>query len=203
MADQRNQQFQTILIAGTIMITALISVLIQGALPIDSTMFIKYAYSITNSSSLLFLIISIILCIELTSRVNKFMYKRSSSNLKHLNDAINHTKKVMLHINEQRKDRKLKSSGRIVNQERRFKLSSLRIDQSIAKLSDLDVDIEWMSHETEIHHYLDRRGKINERIDLLTGENKKRLSFEDFWSSKCESIGFLSLLSFYVGTSSM
>jgi hypothetical protein len=95
MVDQRNQQFQTILVASTIMLTALIGVLIQGVLPDGTSTFLVLLYSLSNSSSLLFLGLCILLCIEITRRVSKFMYKKSQANIEHLSDAMRHTRKVM------------------------------------------------------------------------------------------------------------
>lgn len=219
MADQRNQQYQTILIAATIMITALVNVLIQGVLPINATALIKISYSISNSAALLFLFLTAIFCIEVTSRVNKFMYKRSLSNLNHLSDAMNHTRNVMYKINEQRKirissdsdtsesnkqnDDKNNTNGKISHKDIFPKISSFRSSRSISKLSDKDVENEWLNHENEVHQYLQRRGKIDERVEMLTGENTQRIPFEEFWDLRCKSLGQLSLLFFYIGTSSM
>jgi hypothetical protein len=69
MADQRSQQFQTILLAATIMSTALISVLIQGNLPEkENKLIIFIMYSICNSLSLVLLLMCTVLCVEITSR---------------------------------------------------------------------------------------------------------------------------------------
>ena len=98
MVDQRSQQFQTILLAGTIMITSVINILIQGPLPLNADEFSKIAYSLTNTGSIVFIGLNMLLCIQLIYRVTQFMYRRSEANLTHLAEAMNETKMMMGHI---------------------------------------------------------------------------------------------------------
>eukprot|EP01032_Pedospumella_encystans_P023633 gene23633-26748_t len=98
MVDQRSQQFQTILLAGTIMITSVINILIQGPLPESSNQFSKIAYSLTNTASIFFIGLNMLLCIQLIYRVTQFMYRRSESNLIQLREAMSETRKTMRKI---------------------------------------------------------------------------------------------------------
>jgi cation transport ATPase len=95
MVDQRSQQFQTILLAGTIMITSVINILIQGPLPESADGFSKIAYSITNTGAVFFIGLNMLLCIQLIYRVTQFMYRRSESNLSQLREAMSETRKMM------------------------------------------------------------------------------------------------------------
>jgi hypothetical protein len=98
MVGQRSQQFQTILLAGTIMITSVVNVLIQGPLPVTADAFSKIAYSLSNTGSIIFIGMNMLLCIQLIYRVTQFMYRRSEANLSHLSDAMNETRTMMSHI---------------------------------------------------------------------------------------------------------
>lgn len=102
MVDQRNQQFQTILVSATIMLTTLSGVIFQGILP-EGTLDMYYVgYSLTSTISLICLFVNIVLCILITSRVNKFMYRRSGANIQHLQLAMKHTKDLMRNLRSEK-----------------------------------------------------------------------------------------------------
>lgn len=103
MVDQRNQQFQTILISATIMLATLLNIMFQGDLPEDIHWMFYAGYAFFNTVSLMTLTINVALCILITSRVTKFMYRKSDANIKHLKKAMRHTKDMM---------RNLRGSGR-------------------------------------------------------------------------------------------
>lgn len=98
MVDQRSQQFQTILLAGTIMIASVISILIEGTLDEKANQFSKIAYSFSISAAIAFIGLNMLLCIQLIYRVTQFMYRRSEANLTQLRDAMSETKKMMRRI---------------------------------------------------------------------------------------------------------
>jgi hypothetical protein len=98
MVDQRNRQFQTILLAGTIMIASVMNILIQGPVPDSANEFSKIAYSFTNCASVFFIGVSMLICIQLVYRVTQFMYRRSELNLTQLRDAMGETRKMMRKI---------------------------------------------------------------------------------------------------------
>lgn len=103
MVDQRNQQFQTILISATIMLATLLNIMFQGDLPENIHWMFYAGYALFNTISLISLTINVALCILITSRVTKFMYRKSDANIKHLKKAMRHTKDMM---------RNLRGSGR-------------------------------------------------------------------------------------------
>jgi hypothetical protein len=103
MADQRNHQYFTMMIAGTIMVSSLMTVMIQGTLVTNidtggASTFVIIAYSVCNSISLVLLLVSLVLCIEVTTRVNKFMYVKADGNMKLLRNAMAHGRIVTADI---------------------------------------------------------------------------------------------------------
>ena len=187
MADQRNQQYQNILVSASIMTTALISVLIQGVLPKNVGPFIVYAYSISNAASLTFLSLTVGLCVQINRRVNRYLYKKSEHDRTILKFAIEQTTKMMKGIQN--------SDGN-----RRF----------FSNLDDHTLNEEWMSHEEELHSWMSSREKIDENMEkLLTrfhtvaprnGSDNNRPSFETYWDKRCSTLGFFSVLFFYLGS---
>lgn len=97
MFDQRNQQFSTILVATTIMLSSLICVLAQGVLPDSPQLgsFIYYLYSISTSVSVGFLFTCTVICIEVMWRASRFMYRRNKYHNGYLANAIKKTKEMM------------------------------------------------------------------------------------------------------------
>jgi hypothetical protein len=98
MVDQRNQQFQTILISATIMLATLLNIMFQGTLQTDLHWLFYAGFSLFNTLSLVSLVINVALCILITSRVTKFMYRKSDDNIKHLRKAMRHTKDMMRNL---------------------------------------------------------------------------------------------------------
>lgn len=225
MVDQRSQQFQTILIAGTIMITSVMNVFVQGQLPTESDEISKLAFAVSNTGSIVFIGINLLLCIQLVYRVSQFMYRRSESNLTNLSDAMNETKRMMANIRGEttdpperncRKDDEgpLPSELNDDDSDRiRFSKQPLQRQQSakgkkgdnestirkrISTMTSDELDKQWEKHEAEIHAYLHRRSAINERRELA---RFGAVSFENYWNKYCRDTGYMALVSFYIGTS--
>ena len=95
MFDQRNQSFQSIILASSVMFAALSTVIIQGFLPPDSSEFIFVAYALTCSLSFAFLFLSVVLSIEVILRASSFMYHRARQHTANLKEAIIHTKQKL------------------------------------------------------------------------------------------------------------
>ena len=209
MVDQRNQQYQTMLVAATMMLTALLSILYQGNLPTNSPSHITIAYSLSNTASLITLLANVVICIEVMSRVSKFMYKRSHTNIQHLTAAMDQTKKMMRHIRGDALSLmtpvKGESSKGTTALPRTNSFAELNTRRAISKLPEDDVEEEWLSHEEVVYSYLKRRGRINEQIELLAYDltNEYRMSFQKYWNENCRTLGNLSLIFFYLGTSLM
>jgi hypothetical protein len=123
MVDQRNQQFQTILLAGTVMITSVLNILIQGPLPENVDSFSKISYSLANCTSIFFISLNMLLCIQLIYRITQFMYRRSEMNLTQLQDAMSETRTMMQKVRGD--DRSLRAGLMLPGDD------SMRIDESI------------------------------------------------------------------------
>jgi hypothetical protein len=92
MFDQKNQQYQTVIVSASVMFSALSTVIIQGIIPINSHDLIFIAYSITTSLSFGSLFLSLVICIEIISDASEFMFyksKKLSENLRN-NDSKQH-----------------------------------------------------------------------------------------------------------------
>jgi hypothetical protein len=203
MVDQRNQQFQTILIAATMMLTALLSILYQGQLPMNANTWFYNCYAICNTASLLFLLVSMFLGVITTSRVNHFMYRRSVENIKHLTDAMDQTKRIMKNI---RGEACALTAEAAATSTRSRSGAPLRQSSSKRKefvsLDDDVLETEWKNHEEEVYSYLKKRSKINEKMELLAVDlhNEYQVSFQHYWNKQCRSIANATLLLFYTGT---
>jgi len=75
MWDQRNAQFQTLLLSATVMFAAGMAVIVEGELPEKSETAIIIGYSASVGMSFAFLFVSIILCIRIVVAMSSFMYR--------------------------------------------------------------------------------------------------------------------------------
>lgn len=107
MVDQRTLWCQTVILAGTIMILGLITVLVQGILPSEHTddqgqfndNFIAtnlyLSYSVSNAGAMAFLFISIVIYIEIVHRISVFNHLRSSEHTGILKEAMKETRALL------------------------------------------------------------------------------------------------------------
>jgi hypothetical protein len=70
----------------------------QGTLQTDLHWLFYAGFSLFNTLSLVSLVINVALCILITSRVTKFMYRKSDANIKHLRKVMRHTKDMMRNL---------------------------------------------------------------------------------------------------------
>lgn len=196
MVDQRNQQFQTILVASTIMLLAIMNILVQSSLPLEANQAVKIAFAVSNAGSILFIVLNTLFCVQLIYRVTQFMYRKSEATLLHLSDATSATKTMMRNLYGEipPKDNKNISSSYEYYTENIYPRSHL------SKLSTVEVDNQWNRHETEIHAYLLRRNNINEKRESI---RFGATTFEKFWHEECEFTGFIATICYYIGTALM
>eukprot|EP01038_Epipyxis_sp_PR26KG_P005926 gene5926-8173_t len=207
MADQRNQQYQTVLFAASVVLSALISVQIQGNLePIKEVLlsyWIEIIYSVSISFGILSLFVCIIFCIELTLKVNKFMYEKSSRNIKHLKTILDSTQNMIgklkqffvvyknLNNNSTRipNSQSANDPNQINEDETKENLNNNNnSDNNNNSTSDL-----WKSHEKIIHNCLQKRDENNSKIFGINDE-----LIDDHWKTKLSK--YPLLLCFYLGT---
>lgn len=185
MIDQRNQQFQTILIAATMMFASTISVLYQGSLQAQTSSWIEIAYALSIALSLVLLLITITLCTLIIKDVTSFMLTRSKHNMRHLTEAMRDTKRMKDKLRDLR-------SGR-----------PYTLGDDAKDLCDLEaneLDQVWQKHEGVVQDLLKERNRI------VTDKEKRLVvdsSFESFWRTHCHTLADISLLCFYSGTAFM
>jgi hypothetical protein len=214
MVDQRNQQFQTILIAATMMFTSLLSILYQGIIPKSSMPFYFIVYSSSTTLGLMVLLFCVIQCIIITKRINTFMYRRSSDNIQHLTQAMEQTKHMMKHIRgdvfslvQAATSTSTFLPTNTINDGPTLRKceSEHHIRKALTQLPEIELEEEWIKHEDEVYKYLERRNRINERMELLAVDlnNQFRISFQEFWLKYCKTLSDWTLIFFYLGTSLM
>lgn len=171
MYDQRNQQCQTLILAATVMLTALVSVLIQGNLPMHASEAIYIIYSIANSGSLVFLFLSIIVYLIIVYKSSGFMIKRSVEHETLIKAATIDLERVMIgykNLNSHKQTPKHEKS---------------RSDR-ISKQQDV------------LREFLNQRNDIIDKNTQLLINN----SFDKSWHNDCEQLASIGLVFFYTGT---
>lgn len=217
MFDQRNQQFSTILLATTIMLSALVCCLAQGVLPAASNLdqFIYNLYSVATSLSVAFLFLCLVFCVEVMWRSSKFMYKRSKYNNGYLAKAIKKTKQMMgairganLRANKQRAAELKQPEQSASNAGCESETSARNIrSRNIVKMTGTDIDKEFISYEHEINYYhTNREAMIDKSAYMVTADDGTMVeskSFEKFWRDSCSFYGNAAILSFYSGSAAL
>jgi hypothetical protein len=202
MFDQRNQQFSTILLATTIMLSALVCCLAQGVLPDGHNLdkFIYNLYAIATSLSVAFLFVCLVFCIEVMWRASEFMYKRSKLHTGYLAKAIKKTKDMMSAI---RGVKAREKSETVLN--RNTERNARR--RNISKMNDGDVEKEFVNYESEINYYhANREAMIDDSAYMVTADDgsvAESKSFEKFWHDSCSFYGNAAILTFYAGSAAL
>jgi hypothetical protein len=193
MFDQRNQQMQTIILASSVMFSALSTVIIQGYLPTDDSLPTLQSYyilySLSGSLSFAFLFLSITICIEIIMKSSKFMYRRSRDQAKNLADAINEAKDVITEL----KDTAFSPTSDTTKSPRVF----------VASMNQEQLNVGWERHEKKVQKLLKAREVIIENavkqfINLEEGKDPE--TFSVFWERNCRAWADLATLFFYLGT---
>ena len=206
MFDHRNQQFSTILVAATIMLSALVAVLAQGVLHEDSVgnSLLVIIYSISNSLSMSFLFICDVFCMGILWRASQFMKNRSRSHFGYLNKAIKKTKEMVRSI---RGVKEKESSTMDCNNSLRSSKKHNCKRRTISHMKDKAIADEYSTNEDELHSYLEQREKIIDKSAYIVsadrGVNLENKSFEYFWEESCSFYGNAAVLMFYAGSGSL
>jgi hypothetical protein len=75
MWDQRNAQYQTLLLASTVMFGAGMAVIVEGELPLETAEGIVIGFSAAIGCSFMTLFVSIILSLRVVIAMSRFMYR--------------------------------------------------------------------------------------------------------------------------------
>lgn len=221
MYDQKNRQCQTMIVANSIMLSALISILIQSIIPIKTPEFAKIVFSLSGSISLSFLALSIIFYNKIIFICTKFMDDRGkyhASQWKSVKDRIiaresqidktesiirstdddkeMMNKKFKENLNKDINDTLKKSQDRNVRDKEKFFL----------KKPNGIVHVEINGDSNGIEHFVVEDVEnpnippLNRTESSLAAESKIFCTFEEYWKDKCRLYDMFGTLSFYAGT---
>lgn len=137
MFDQRNQNFQTIILAASVMFSALSTVIVQGYLPLNASNIIFVSYALFCALSFASLFISIIVSLEVVRRASRFMYRRAHSHSKLLSTALHQTRNMMKDLMTESSEKIKLADNTAVN----LKVRSDRIP--ISKMLEEDVEVSF------------------------------------------------------------
>jgi len=178
MIDQRNQQYQTLLISSTIMIGATIGILFQAPMPTDAPDEAVIIYATAIAASILFLLIAIGLCIKILISVGKYMKENSRIYINHFQQTRDITRNIIANFPTR-------------------KQASI-----IGSAPPSELELLWKNHECNIFDYLGARQKYDiELTRLKTNDGLRR--FHNFWKYYCSRLGSLVSWLFYLGTITM
>lgn len=218
MFDQRSQQFQTVILASTVMFTSLTMVIVQGVLPDTTSSALKVAYAITGSLSFSFLFLTIVTSIEVINRASVFMYKRSRKHARNLLGAVLETQTMMDTMRTRRyadeRAVSLRPSADLESQPDPPFSSKSGCSEGASSPSEkgrsllmdmtaLDVEQDFLVHDIKVMEYLQRREEIHSRTAVTNASDERdavKMSFEQFWRSSCQLWGNLALIFFYAGS---
>lgn len=226
MFDQRNQSFQTIILASSVMFSALSTAIVQGKLPDDTGSLLIIAFSLVSALSFAFLFICMVICMELVMRASTFMYRRAYAHTSQLRCAINDTKKMMQRLRRGTRNRDEgdglapaasfpdllrqtsdASSTRTFTSDGLSQKSTKRKHRTISELDEEALEREWRNHEQDLQEFMAERERINDAtaiVGLSSSErgsgDQRRQTFQEFWNESCKFWAELSILFFYAGT---
>jgi hypothetical protein len=204
MFDQRNQYFQTIILASSVMFSALSTAIVNGTIPHESSRFFVICYAATTSLSFAFLFLCVVICIEIVLRGSSFMYHRAKNHSKSFRDAIQMTKDMMDRLRSQKQ-----SKEDFAEQSRQRERDTDRETRSlIVSMGEKELNEKWLTHEIEIQDYMEHREHIHETCAAIAhfdhtaknDINPEKKSFEQFWEESCQHWAKLAVLFFYGGT---
>jgi hypothetical protein len=149
MFDQRNQNFQTIILASSVMFTALSTVIIDGALPTQTSEPLIVAFSLTSALSFAFLFLSMVICMELVMRASSFMYRRARNHTDQLRQAIKDTKTMMDELRNGTRNHRPEAQGLRAN-ERKGPQQQQQQEEEEEEQRQQQREISTSSHEGEL-----------------------------------------------------
>ena len=184
MFDQKNQQFQTIIVSASVMFAALSTVIIQGIIPSNSCSFLFIAYALTTALSFGYLFICIVICIEIISNASTFMFEKSKGEHCRLKDYFEILKKQSK-IDE------------VYEAEVAEVVKSLAND----KADDKGLENVLNKHLGYIKDKLSKRDDFYEVYGLVKNANKDDIKFfSDYFDETLKPSGEIALSLFYGGT---
>ena len=222
MYDQKNKQIQTMIIANSIMLTALISILIQSIIPNETPDYSKIIYVISGCLSLGFLIISTILYVYVIKECTTFMDERGQHHKVHWTQYTNEIKQFDYDENyEVMIDRVFDfSKRRNVNDIKRYikeKEDNHEIVHEIIDIHDIVVNEMPASRSSStkssigdqissIKKSLKRQAsKLTKQASKLTKQTSRLtkmeyVGFEEYYVNTCQPFDRRATIFYYIGT---
>lgn len=200
MFDQRNQGFQTLILASSVMFSALSTIIVEGYLEENASEIFFVAYALTSALSFAFLFLCMVLCMEIVMRSSKFMYNRADEHSEQLTKAIKITQKMMKEIRGQPNIAESEynpATARSLTENELKNRKNIESRRIIANLTSEGLTKEWDKHEAEIHGYLRGRSEININAAKFMEDD---YSFQKFWDDSCKYWAEVALLFFYAGS---
>lgn len=170
MFDQRNQNFQAITLAASVMFGSLSTAIVDGYLPSSTGAWLIVTFALSSALSFSFLFFSMIICIEVMIHASQFMYGRARMHNQQLRLAIRNTQIMMNSLYENKEDeekeerksydderklppppvsfRDLSSASSTTSSTREHRTTRER--RFITQLNDADLDDLWLNHEKEV-----------------------------------------------------
>ena len=225
MYEQRNSQFQTIIVASTVMFGALCTVIIEGQLPLNTGKKYTLALMTCSGLSFAFLFVCMVLALKLILRCSRFMYTRASVHNRVVNKLANDTSKML-----KRMDNDMKGFDNMPTDEM-WKMHVMRVDECLKwrqDINDLLYGPRNISNRANSNSSLQSRSTIGSHLterDFLAGQEddlelppffslnrepstrsiqyarmKASIgSFETFWKQYCQRHYAMCLRLFYLG----
>ena len=219
MYDQKNRQTQTMIVANSIMLSALISILIQAIIPSETAEYAKIIFSASGSISLGLLAISIIFYVQVIFKCTRFMDDRGkyhAGQWKSVKERIkmDGTESIIQKTDGNNKEMEDTYSIELDKKiEKILDASNNRNDEDKKKFLFLNKDRLNLVQESIIKHYvyievcddvesLDSKSLSSKSLssEKLKSFSKISGTFEDFWNNNCKLYDMLGTRCFYAGT---
>ncbi len=179
--DQINQHVLSMVLAATLILACLISLIIQGSLSDNCNDGLKIAYSFFSSSSLALLIFCIIIYFVVAKYSSSFMYEKNRDSFKLIMELI--------------EDLKQNSNSQ----------SSPKHCMMIEKYLKIDI-IEIKNMQIRRKEFVKKQQRVKEyllklhQFDQEGYGNMNNNTFDSFWELHLKSVTDLATILFYIGT---
>lgn len=154
MFDQRNQNFQAITLAASVMFGSLSTAIVDGLLPSSTDSWLIVTFALSSALSFAFLFFSMVICIEVMIHASHFMYGRARMHNQQLRQAIRNTQIMMDSLYANKEEESKLSSPTILREISGVSTASsrerARERRFITQLNDADLDNLWLNHEKEL-----------------------------------------------------
>lgn len=135
MYEQRNSQFQTIIVASTVMFGALCTVIIEGNLPLETGKVETIILMAFSGTSFALLFMCMVLSLKLILRSSRFMYTRASVHNRVVHKLARDTVRMLA-----------------------------KMDNDMKDYDRLPPDVMWKDHVNRVDEYLTWRQEINDML---------------------------------------